>query len=1525
MSNNDRVTTRRAARHGVVAFLRCFTLWACLAWLFVPTSAQAQFVFTTSGADTTEVLNYEWVPAVFQSRPSLQAGFDTLGRFAVGDLDADGNVEIVFNRSTASGGRLHVFTYNRASQAYLDRGAFDFVGFDLAEGQLTIGDIDGDKRDEVIVTPAGSADPAPRPLGGGIDSVFILRFSNLAPLQAQAFELVDQFITPITSVLAADFSGDGIDELAFLTQNLDAASSDSEPLGAGTLFICSPVLGSSTTCPLVNEFTVAASPTNGRFPTSLALGDITGDNVSELVIGYGSGCPASLDNGVRVFESASGETYHTLEAKLQTIAIADYDGDGLDELTVIYGGQGEPGVLTAVRTYRLRVVTPSPFFEPKDTIIPLPPLPGGLFCSQGVPPSGVTFKPPAYVAVTSPTDVCNGVDDDGDGVVDEDAAGAPLRAKSCSKSAFCATPAGAASTCCSAPDTDGDGLEDFIEASKQIDLDCNGTVDVNLPAGVDPNHKDLLLELDWQADIGTATAKPSFRVVQLVKDAFARAPVDAGGIPNPDGQYGINLWVDTGNLTDPNNPSQLVGDPMGGGNEIAPFFMTGIDDGRFAPVRNANFQPGREVYFRYGVYAHPPHLDALNGEAGPGAPGDCNDGMDNDGDGKPDASDSYCQVDRGNGEDGAGPGTCTDGIDNAGLADGADSVDSECMVPLEKAGVPDSCFNGFDDDSNMLIDGADPACAAAGIPSEFGPGVVDDSCTDGADNGDGDALADEQDPQCAGLPSEDGAPFGSCWDGKDNVEPTDGADGDCVFPGGVTGNLGFLLFDTDPIAFMHEFGHSLGLHHGGPYRVGGVVVDNNVINCKPPYVSIMNYDHRRGIPQGHDPTWQEGTAGLGSCSDGIDNDGDGAIDAFDKDSCRGGDDLDGDGTTDAAILDFSPPRIFGGYARNPDPLLFSIDEANLSETSFLDPNDWHNQLTYLNARGEKWSSALDGYTPKMLESGMPGPAGSQCGNGLDDDVDTFPDLFDPQCHAYDYDDNNALTPGSIRVNVNGADANGQPAACASNTSSDEVLYGANDWLHILTTTTVPGFVPPHPDRDPTMRETIEAEQRRQADLQVRFTTGSMSVPQGTQTTLDLEVVNRGPYPAEGARVAFSGSSGTVLDVIDPRCVLNMGSVECDLEGLDAHQLTTISVAVTSTATSIGAFRTVDALARSARHDRFLANNSDSVTVYSAPGFTSFDDPSDWTTNNCTLSSNANATQGEASLEIGCCGYRALASASFNTTEFEIISDQLSLDVFVPSNVSNPWWIGDVQLRFESIPSGAYNVGLGQALLNNLPRGTWSTLVFQVPPQVRAVIESDTARSQFSVIVNTSLCGEHLLVDNLRFTGNTEPRSNLHQPPGGQGVISESILTFDTPGDWTSNDSVLSWVSDPNSQGSAALLVDTSGSSQLVSRTFDTSELSVVTARMSVDVLADGPPPNPYWIGDAQLHVSCPSAQLYNVYLGRAELTAVFFGEYNAVEFDIPLAVQSVLSGSYSDCFFRLGLTGTPAPEGYYIDNMGFVE
>jgi hypothetical protein len=142
------------------------------------------------------------------------------------------------------------------------------------------------------------------------------------------------------------------------------------------------------------------------------------------------------------------------------------------------------------------------------------------------------------------------------------------------------------------PDSDGDGLVDSWEADG-YDPDDDGVVDIDLLAlGADPMHKDLFLEIDWEAAI-----PPRKTSLDEVRQAFAAAPIDAGGVVNPDGLPGIDVHFDTGSLTD--GLGNLVGDPefaaaLGRGTQIPDgpwvFGSTcfgGLDDGRAChPVDN---------------------------------------------------------------------------------------------------------------------------------------------------------------------------------------------------------------------------------------------------------------------------------------------------------------------------------------------------------------------------------------------------------------------------------------------------------------------------------------------------------------------------------------------------------------------------------------------------------------------------------------------------------------------------------------------------------------------------------------------------------------------------------------------------------------------------------------------------------------------------------------------------------------------------------------------------------------------------
>ncbi|MBX2821338.1 MAG: hypothetical protein KTR29_16710, partial [Rhodothermaceae bacterium] len=181
-------------------------------------------------------------------------------------------------------------------------------------------------------------------------------------------------------------------------------------------------------------------------------------------------------------------------------------------------------------------------------------------------------------------------------------------------------------------DADGDALFDFWEEDGVID--CNDNLILDLPGlGATPDHKDIFIEYDWLP--GWDPVESS---ITAVKDAFEVAPIDAGGVANPDGEEGIRLWIDTGN--------PATGDDLGGGGEIDPMDTpNGLNVSKFAgdadgnnvidyyDVKRQYFDENRRFAFHY----------LINGgtgtqEQGAGA-GSCSDGIDNDGDGLVDSDD----------------------------------------------------------------------------------------------------------------------------------------------------------------------------------------------------------------------------------------------------------------------------------------------------------------------------------------------------------------------------------------------------------------------------------------------------------------------------------------------------------------------------------------------------------------------------------------------------------------------------------------------------------------------------------------------------------------------------------------------------------------------------------------------------------------------------------------------------------------------------------------------------------------------
>ncbi|MSQ02545.1 MAG: hypothetical protein EXR71_11775 [Myxococcales bacterium] len=129
----------------------------------------------------------------------------------------------------------------------------------------------------------------------------------------------------------------------------------------------------------------------------------------------------------------------------------------------------------------------------------------------------------------------------------------------------------------------------------------------------------------------------------------------------------------------------------------------------------------------------------------------CADGTDDDGDGLTDCGDTDCAADPGCG---APPteGACADGTDDDldGLTDCDDTdcaADPGCVVATTEG----DCADGLDDDGDGLADCDDSDCAA--FPA-CGGAISEAACADGLDN-DGDGFADCDDADCSGI---DGCP-----------------------------------------------------------------------------------------------------------------------------------------------------------------------------------------------------------------------------------------------------------------------------------------------------------------------------------------------------------------------------------------------------------------------------------------------------------------------------------------------------------------------------------------------------------------------------------------------------------------------------------------------------------------------------------------------------------------------------------------------------------------------------------------------
>lgn len=310
------------------------------------------------------------------------------------------------------------------------------------------------------------------------------------------------------------------------------------------------------------------------------------------------------------------------------------------------------------------------------------------------------------------------------------------------------------------------------------------------------------------------------------------------------------------------------------------------------------------------VVSHP----RLLAERLPGPMPECQDGLDNDGDGQIDApNDLGCFGP----EDTAELSPCSDGVDNDGDGLTDHPADPGCysaFYPLENPECDDgvdnlgdgltdypaapgcfarfdqtettACGDGLDNDADGLVDfPEDPGCISASDSSERGPAFA---CDNGIDE-DGDNLIDfPSDPGCSSATdTNERTSAVGCDNGLDD-------DGDALvdFPNDPGC---FSPTDTNERGVNHKCDNSVDDDQDGyvdfPNDPGcSSVLDSSELKDDAPCDNGLDDDGDGFIDHPDDPTCvsPSSAAERGSlfvCDNGLDDDGDGLTDYPDDDSC----------------------------------------------------------------------------------------------------------------------------------------------------------------------------------------------------------------------------------------------------------------------------------------------------------------------------------------------------------------------------------------------------------------------------------------------------------------------------------------------------------------------------------------------------------------------------------------------------------------------------------------------------------------
>lgn len=143
--------------------------------------------------------------------------------------------------------------------------------------------------------------------------------------------------------------------------------------------------------------------------------------------------------------------------------------------------------------------------------------------------------------------------------------------------------------------------------------------------------------------------------------------------------------------------------------------------------------------------------------------------------------------------------------------------------------------------------------------------------------------------------------------------------------------------------------------------------------------------------------------------------------------------------------------------------------------------------------------------------------------------------------------------------------------------------------------------------------------------------------------------------------------------------------------------------------------------------------------------------SDWSVESGFASLNSDATEGQSSLGVSHTGgYVRVSSALVSAGELFGESPQgVSLDVRVPAQQPNPWYVGDLRVEISCPQIHIHGAYVGNTGLTSLPREQFSTVQLGFPSWVRsAIAQSPDTECRWHIGLSVNQGAGDYLLDNL---------------------------------------------------------------------------------------------------------------------------------------------------------------------------------